>query len=441
MSDLVGGKDREILRDLARRALEVASSEPMQRKRELWIGHNGLSQSRIPVLVYPEDAWDELIPLSLCVVEHPLLRAYEWNLRRLLYRAKHINDDFVITSRINVPLVYLSTGWGIAPKRVLSEESRAGMRPADGNSTPFTMAGEFCRVFAGRPSRGAYKIDPALRRIEDVLELPYPRIEPDVEATKQNHALVSDAFGDILDVRINTQVDFNLSLIGTLNSLLGIQPVMMDMIERPEMFHRCMEHMTRGTEGLLEYCEDEGLLELNNEDHFIGSGGIGYTDLLPQPDNRGEVRLMDMWGHATMQSATFISPAMQAEFILPYQTRLLDRFGLNCYGCCERFEEKNLSTVIEMVPRLRRISVSPFTDPHLAADVIGKNYIFSWKPNPSYVQSSEFDLDLNIEHVRSGINAASHLTMEIILKDLLGFHGDPGRLEKWSDAAMHLAAG
>ena len=50
------------------------------------------------------------------------------------------------------------------------------------------------------------------------------------------------------------------------------------------------------------------------------------------------VRLKDMWGFAERQETLGISPEMFREFIFPYQNGILERFGLNCCGCCEPLE-------------------------------------------------------------------------------------------------------
>ena len=42
-----------------------------------------------------------------------------------------------------------------------------------------------------------------------------------------------------------------------------------------------------------------------------------------------------MWGFTESQETVGVSPAMYREFIFPYEKPIMDRFGLNCYGCCE----------------------------------------------------------------------------------------------------------
>ncbi len=76
-----------------------------------------------------------------------------------------------------------------------------------------------------------------------------------------------------------------------------------------------------------------------------------------------------MWGFAESQETTQVSPDHFEEFVFPYQLPILERFGLNCYGCCEPLHLK--LDYLRKIPRLRRISMSPWVDLDIAAANIG----------------------------------------------------------------------
>ena len=121
-----------------------------------------------------------------------------------------------------------------------------------------------------------------------------------------------------------------------------------------------------------EQYERLGLLTLNNGNNRVGSGGLGMTDELPQKDFDGEhVRMIDMWGNSTPQIFSSVSPEMHWEFALKDEIRILERFGLNCYGCCEPLHNK--IDILRRAPRLRRISMSPFVDIAKGAEAIGQD--------------------------------------------------------------------
>jgi len=145
------------------------------------------------------------------------------------------------------------------------------------------------------------------------------------------------------------------------------------------------------------------------------------------------VRTKDLWGFAESQETVGISPRMFAEFILPYQVPILERFGLNCYGCCEPLEKR--WKYVREIPRLRRVSVSPFADLRQMTNLLGDQYVLSIKPNPADLALDEFDE----AHIRGVIREILHITrgchVELILKDTHTIRGDASRLIRWVQIA------
>ena len=76
-----------------------------------------------------------------------------------------------------------------------------------------------------------------------------------------------------------------------------------------------------------------------------------------------------MWGFGESQETVGVSPEMFAEFVLPYQLPILERFGLNCYGCCEPLDKR--WEYVKQIPRLRRVSVSPWSNRAFMAERLG----------------------------------------------------------------------
>ena len=188
---------------------------------------------------------------------------------------------------------------------------------------------------------------------------------------------------------------------------------------------------------MLDCLENNHLLTLNNDGMYVGQGGFGWTKELPQPDYEGTVRLCDMWGNAESQETVGVSPKMFAEFVLPYQVRLLERFGLNCYGCCEPLDKRWHE--VEAIPRLRRVSVSPWADPADMAEKLGDRYIYSMKPSPTDLAMSTFDE----ERIRAGIRDAFQITsgcrVGVIMKDNHTIRNDPSRAVRWVRIAREEA--
>jgi len=119
---------------------------------------------------------------------------------------------------------------------------------------------------------------------------------------------------------------------------------------------------------------------------------------------------------------------MFAELVLPYQIPLLEKFGMNCYGCCEPLD-KGIDMILK-IKNMRRISVSPWTDQEIMAQKLGKNFVFSRKPHPTLITSG-FDEQAIREDFRKTLAIAGQGSLEIILKDTKTVQNDPTRFTKW----------
>ncbi len=93
---MISPEDRLILRDLARQVAEAAALPVQAERRELWKQHNSLQPVRPLILVFPEGAWEELLPASDLRCAGEPARSIEWALRSRLYYPAHFQDDTVI---------------------------------------------------------------------------------------------------------------------------------------------------------------------------------------------------------------------------------------------------------------------------------------------------------------------------------------------------------
>lgn len=416
----MSGRDREVLRGLARQVAEIGHLPDQERRRQMWRRHNRLEKVKPMVLVFPEGSWEEILPRDSMVTRDPVAREYEWRLRQLVYRWEHLRDDNVVEPRINVPVVpasrsgwhghALTTGWGLSAETISSDAER-----------------------------GAERYDPPLKEPEDFAKMRFPEINVDWDETQRRLDLVRDAIGDLIEVRLKRILRFNVGLIDDLAWLRGADTLMLDMCLRPEWVHEVLSFMTEGTLRVLDQAEAEGLLDLGNEDDYVGSGGVGYSDELPAPDFDGQhVRTRDLWGFADAQQFVQVSPSMHEEFALQYQRKLLARFGLNCYGCCEPLDGK--WDRVMRLPRLRRVSVSPWANVWEAAEALEDKVIFSWKPQPAEILLHDYE-EVIRRSIAETLQAASGCVLEMILKDTHTCNHEPERLETWVRTANEMAAG
>jgi len=193
-----------------------------------------------------------------------------------------------------------------------------------------------------------------------------------------------------------------------------------------------------GTLAKLDFLQENALLSLNNDGTYVGSGGFGYTGELPQADFDSKItRTSDMWGFCESQETTTFSPDMFAEFILPYQLPILERFGLNCYGCCEPLDKRWY--VIKNVPRLRRVSVSPWANLADMADKLADRYIYSIKPHPASLAVPSLDQRRIRTELRRALQTTRNCRVEIIMKDNHTIGNNPENVIGWCQIARKEA--
>jgi hypothetical protein len=220
-----------------------------------------------------------------------------------------------------------------------------------------------------------------------------------------------------------------------------VQPVLLDIAVRPEYVHALMERLTRAYEARLDQYEALGILALNNTNDIVGQGGLGYTDELPgdgfDPEHIG---YGDLWGGGMAQIFSAVSPDAHREFALHYEARCLRRFALVYYGCCEPLHLK-VDVTREMLPNVRKISMSPTADAEVAARAVGDTLVYSAKPNPAHVATDEWQPDLVRDELRGilEVTARQGCHVELILKDISTVRCEPRRLTEWSAIAVEVA--
>jgi hypothetical protein len=260
----------------------------------------------------------------------------------------------------------------------------------------------------------------------------------DREQTNLWAEFLNDHFGDILPVRLRASYWWTTGLTWTAINLIGLEALMMAMYDNPDGLHRLMGFLRDECLHFITWFEDEGLLNLNNEADYVGSGTQGWTSELPKNgvSESSRVKLHDLWGLSESQETVGISPKMFEEFIFPYQLPVISRFGLSYYGCCEPVH--NRWHVIKKIPNLRRVSVSPWCDEEIMADGLGKDYIYCRKPNPTLISTGYFDDDAIRADIRTTSHFASGCNLEFAMKDVHTLNNKPSRLGRWVKLARQI---
>jgi hypothetical protein len=247
-----------------------------------------------------------------------------------------------------------------------------------------------------------------------------------------------EIFGDIMRVE---KVGIKGTWFAPWDELIrwwGVTEAMMDLILRPQMVNDIMTRLVDAYLYMLDQWEAQELLTRNDDNTRVGSGAYGYTDELPGEDyDPDHVRAHNLWGNATAQIFSDVSPAMHWEFALRHEMRWLKRWGLTYYGCCEPLERK--MAILRRIPNLRKISMSTWVNAVKGAEELGTDYVYSMKPNPAILAEDDWRPELARRQLRETLEKTRGCHVEIIMKDISTVRYQPQRLWAWETMAMELA--
>lgn len=402
--------DVKILRELAARVAEIASSPIQEEKKVLWRGLNGLKPIR-PMVMIDQICWHELNvdnELTLQCIE-PECRKYEEHLRRIIYQWTHFPVDMVVESCIRVPKAVRNTGFGIGVK-----EETAVTDPSN------TVVG--------------HKYINQLMAEDDLEKIKTPYVHHDIDETNRRLGIASELFDGLLEVK-SQGVDPYLSLWDPIATWMGVENALYALVDKPDFVHRLLNRLTDGYLSMLDQLQEQGLLcEPQRLIHCSGA----YCDELPAPGyNPQKPRTKDIWMFGLAQMFSTVSPKMFKEFEVDYTSRICERFGLVYYGCCDPLDGK--MDEVRMIPNVRKVSMSAWVNQESGAEKIRGDYVYSRKPNPAFVATKDFDEDQIREDIATTIKICDRYgcPVEFILKDISTVRYESWRLSKWASIVMN----
>ena len=403
-------RDVDVLRRLAARKLEIAEDPQNLERRELWYRHDSGGSARPMVLAEIGGVCDAVRPVPDEGLEcgNDWARRIERGLRVEIYQFEELRDDHVVEP-------YACTNWQVQ------------------------VSGYGVEVVHHQPdfegTLGARRWDAPVSDLDRDLDKLQPRTwSVDRDATWAEQARLEAVFRGILPVRIRGGFWWTLGMTWTAIELIGLENLMVAMYDQPEGLHRLMGFLRDDHLAYARWLEKEGLLTLNNENDYIGSGSVGYTRDLPAAGGAGDrVRTTDQWVLLESQETVGVGPEQFEEFIFPYQLSLANCFGKCYYGCCEPVS--NRIHILRRMPNLVRVSVSPWADEELMASDCGREIVYSRKPNPTLVSTGTFDEDAICADLRRTLEVTAGCRVELIMKDVHTLDNEPRRLPRWVELA------
>lgn len=408
---MLNATDVKIIRELAARVAEIAALPVQEEKRELWRRLNARQPER-PMVMIDQVCWNEMnIGDELTLrCSDPECRDYETFLRRTLYQWKYFPVDMVVEPFIRVRKAITNSGFGIEVN-----EATAITDPTNN--------------VVGHKYENQFQTEDDLEKIRE------PKVTYDPAETARRLQVAHVLFDGLLEVRA-WGADLYLSLWDPISTWMGVENALYTIVDRPDYIHRLVSRMTNGYLSLLDQLESQGLL--CGQQSLIHCTGA-YTTELPKPGyNPEKPRTQDLWMFGLAQMFSTVSPEMFQEFEVDYTSRLCERFGLVYYGCCDPLDTK--MDQVRMLPNVRKVSMSPWVNEARGAAEIGRDFVYSRKPNPAFVAPDHF----NPEQIRADLTRTRDICkkygcpLELILKDISTVHYEPQRLAEWGRIAMEV---
>ena len=403
--------DIQIIRELAKQAAEVAALPVQEEKRALWRKLNSKQPER-PMVMIDQVCWHEMNvddELTLrCRDEE--LRGWEYSLRKTLYQWRHFPGDMVVEDFVRVPKAVEGLNFGI-------QVEETTITDASSDVVSHSYVNQF-------------------ETMDDLEKIKMPVVTHNSRETARRMDLAEEMFGGILKIREEGAVPY-VYVWDPLATWMGPENILYGFFDNPELMRAIAEKMVKGYNSMLDQLEDQGLL--CHPQSYIHCTGA-WTDELPGSGfDPAKPTTRNIWMYGLAQVFSSVSPAMFYEYEIEMCRPLFERFGLVYYGCCDPLDGK--MNEVRAIPNLRKVSMSPWVNKERGAEEIGKDYVYSCKPNPAHLASVTFDEDL----VRRDLMETKKICeqygcpLEFILKDISTVAYQPQRLWRWAEIAMEVA--
>lgn len=404
--------DIKILRKLAYKYAEIANSPENARNIELHKAVNDLRMIR-PVVLIDELPWNEMnIDDELTLVcSDPELRYLEWTFRTNIYKHKHMPADMVVPPFVGVQKIIHNSGIGVEIEEDILKTDQ------DNHIV-------------------SHKYKDQLATEEDLEKLRAPELIYDKEATLKRFNFVGEILGDIMPVKLVGVTYFYYSTWDQIAMFRGVTNLLIDLVERPKFTHRMVRKFT---DIGLSYLDQYEALDLLDTNGFSLHCTPIHTNDLPRKDFDGEkVTRKNIWGRGMAQIFASVSKKMHYDFDIQYTIETIGQCGLAYYGCCEPLDKK--IDIVEKIPNLRKIGVTPWADVNVAAEAINTKYVVSSKPNPTAVAVPMLDKDALRKEISTILDACkrNNCSVDITLKDISTCCRRPENIFEWEKTVMEM---
>ena len=383
-------KDKERLRSLACKYAEYACCETMTQRRQKWRVHNSLQEKTFPFHIEDNGSYfRDLTPPTEC--EDDQCRGLESRILHALTAYEMIDDDRIIPERFVVD-------WCTPMTDTCDELHRT-------------------RADNGKGSSLGYETNRPIRDIDaDFGKLKKRTISVDKEQTHQRAQLAQEVFAGLLPVEIGRPSSlYSNGITNAAVHLMGMQELYLEMAMNPDAVHRLFGFLAEDNLALGQWEEDQDLLTLNHDGNQGYCSGSSLFSDETASTAEDQVVSTDRYGYLESQESAGISAAMFDEFLMPHFSKLAAKFKLLKFGCCEAVH--NLMPILQRLPGLRKVSVTPWCDLGILADNCPADVIWCRKPIPLKLCGSTFDQEDLRQHLQETLDIGKDYFIEFVYRD------------------------
>lgn len=410
MNYIINKEDRIILRELAKKQLELSQEEKNKILIEKWYQHNAL-QGEIPMVVL--ESWgfnnEVITPRLRCVGE--FARKIEFQIFQ-----NFINQELFADDKVTPDCFGINYDQGFKLFDLDENREYASGKDED-DSTGIGV-----------------RFIPVIEDLEeDFHKIKRSTFYVNLESTKEKYDLISDTIGDILPVKMKMDCLYSVPTQMIIH-LMDMENLMVNLALYPELFKKLMNQVAEDTLAFYDMLEEKKLILPTTEYESVGNGTFAFNKELPdQPivDGRSLTR-RDVWGFMDSQETVSISPNMFEEIIFPCYKKIGSEFGLLSYGCCEPVDQI-WENCISKFKNLRKISISPWcNEEYMGEQLRGSKVIYHRKPAATFLSTtSPLDEEEFRKHIRKSLLAARGCKMEITQRDVYTINNEIDRARRY----------
>ena len=401
----ISPRDREILRDLARRQLELANSPRNRQTYADWMA-NGQSKTQVtrPLIRIETNTFEHEIMPGMMRCEGEAARRIEHQMLRPIINHTLFEDDTLVPDYFEVADHYQFTPFGLQVKT----QHSGGL---------------------------GHHFIPYLHDLEEddhlLQKSPFAVRE---DWAQQRLQEAQEVFGDILPVRRISNAAYCTPMQDIVH-IMNMDDMYIAMIDDEERFDAMLGRLVDDYIAFFKAQEESGTLHTAARMQHLCQGTYCFTDELP--DSAPQAKLKDMWLFMDAQETAGISPAMYRDLVFPHYKRVMDHFGLVSYGCCEATHpiwDECLSTL----PHLRKVSISPWCDEAFMGErLAGTGVTFLRKPPATILgmNTPVLDEEETLACFRKTGRAARGCKLEIIQRDVYTVGGSPDKVKRFVELA------